>query len=53
MEKLLDLHKRDKLTEPLHVNQFAYQSGKSTDDALHNLATKIEKAIQQKEIALN
>ncbi len=44
MEKLLDLHIRDKLTEPLHVNQFAYQSGKSTEDAFHNLVTKIEGA---------
>jgi hypothetical protein len=42
---------RDKLTEPLLVNQFAYQSGKPTEHALH-LVTKIEKAIQQKEVTL-
>ena len=37
---------------PLHRNQFAYQTGKSTGTTLSGLVTKIEKAISVKEIAL-
>jgi hypothetical protein len=37
---------------PLHRNQHAYQIGKSTETALHNVVTRIENDIQDKEIAL-
>jgi hypothetical protein len=37
---------------PLHRNQFAYQPGKSTETALHQLVTRIEKTLDAKGIAL-
>jgi hypothetical protein len=37
---------------PLNRNQHAYQLGKSTETALHNVVTRIENAIQYKDIAL-
>jgi hypothetical protein len=37
---------------PLHLNQHAYQIGKSTETALHNVVTCIEYAIEHKAIAL-
>jgi hypothetical protein len=37
---------------PLHRNQHAYKLGKSTENALHNVATRIENAIQYMDIAL-
>jgi hypothetical protein len=46
MERLLNVHIRGNLSEPLHVEQYAYQSGRSTEDALHRLVTKIEKTIK-------
>jgi len=30
---------------PLHANQHAYLAGRSTDTALHNLVSKIERAV--------
>jgi Reverse transcriptase (RNA-dependent DNA polymerase) len=55
MEKLIDQHIRSKylVRHPLHKMQFAYQAGKSTVSALHHLATKIEKALRYKEVALS
>jgi hypothetical protein len=43
MEKLLDRHIRDGALKeyPLHRNQHAYQTGKSTETALHNVVTCI------------
>jgi hypothetical protein len=48
MEKLVERHIRDgSLREyPLHHNQHAYQTGKSTETALHNVVTRIENAIE-------
>jgi hypothetical protein len=46
MEKLVDR------TYPLHWNQHAYLTGKSTEIALHNVVTHIENAIEHKDIAL-
>ncbi|CAK1595289.1 unnamed protein product [Parnassius mnemosyne] len=37
---------------PLHDKQYAYSLGKSTESALHQVTTKIEEAIQIKEICL-
>jgi hypothetical protein len=36
----------------LHRKQFAYQTGRSTDTALHNVVMRIEDAVAHKEIAL-
>ena len=54
MKKVLDYHIRSETLRgnPLHKNQFSYQTGKSTVTALSSLVTKIEKAIAVKEIAL-
>jgi hypothetical protein len=54
MEKLVDRHIRDGVLtiHPLHRNQHAYQKGKSTETALHNVAARIENAIEHKDIAL-
>jgi hypothetical protein len=54
MAKLVDRHIRDGAmrTHPIHRNQHAYQAGKSTETALHSVVTRIENAIQYKEISL-
>lgn len=54
MEKVVDRHVRDGVLKeyPLHKNQCAYQIGKSTETALHNVVTCIESATEYKEIAL-
>jgi retron-type reverse transcriptase len=54
MEKLVDRYIRDEIIRisSLHRNQFAYQMGKSTETALHNVVTRIENAMEHKEIAL-
>lgn len=54
MEKVINIHLGNEVLSknPLHKNQYAYQSGKSTETALHNLVTKIEKALNEKEVAL-
>jgi hypothetical protein len=41
MEKLVDRHIRDGVLRiyPLHRNQHAYQTGKSTETSLHNVIT--------------
>jgi hypothetical protein len=54
IEKLVDRYIRDGAlrVHPLHRNQYAYQLGKSTETALHNVVTRIENAIQYKNIAL-
>jgi hypothetical protein len=48
MEKLVERHIRDDLLRKytLHQNQHAYQTGKSTDTAIHNVVTRIENAIE-------
>jgi hypothetical protein len=54
MEKIVDRHIRDRAlrVQPLHLNQHAYQTGKSTEMALHNVVTHVESAIEHKDIAL-
>jgi hypothetical protein len=54
MEILVDRHVRDGVLKmhTLHRNQHAYQKGKSTETALHNVVTRIEYAIEHKDIAL-
>jgi hypothetical protein len=37
---------------PLHRNQHAYQIGKSSETPLRNVVTRIEYAIEHKDIAL-
>jgi hypothetical protein len=54
MEKLVDRQIRDGALKeyPLHQNQHAYQTGKSTETALHNVVKCIENSIEHKDIAL-
>lgn len=54
MEKIIYEHVTSTTmqNEPLNRFQFAYQSNKSTVTALHELVTKVEKTISNKEIAL-
>jgi hypothetical protein len=54
MEKLVDKHIRDGALKkyPLHRNQHAYQIIKSTETAFHNVVTRVESAIEYKDIAL-
>jgi len=40
------------LVHPLQKNQHAYQSGKSTETALHSLVTRIERTLERQEYAL-
>jgi hypothetical protein len=54
MEKLVDRHIRNGALKkyPLHRNKHAYEIGKSTETALHNVVTNIENPIEHKDIAL-
>ena len=54
MEKIIDSYLRNGVLkrQPLNEYQFAYQSGKSTDTALHHLVQKVENTLKNKEIAL-
>jgi hypothetical protein len=54
MERLVDRYLRDNalITVPLHSDQHAYQAGKSVETALHQLVVRVEKALDQQEIAL-
>jgi hypothetical protein len=38
--------------QPLHPNQHAYQAGKYVETALHQLVVRVEKALDQQEVAL-
>ena len=38
--------------QPLHLNQHAYQAGKSVETALHQFVVQVEKALGQHEMAL-
>jgi len=55
LEKLLDRHNRDGVLveRPLHQNQFAYRAGMSTETALFQVVHRLEKSLNQKEIALD
>jgi hypothetical protein len=54
MEKLVDSYIWDGALwiHPLQRNQHAYQLGKSTETALHNVVTRIVNSIQYKDITL-
>jgi hypothetical protein len=53
-ERLVDRYLRDEVLvlKPLHSNQHAYQAGKSVETALHQLVVRVEKALDQQEVAL-
>jgi hypothetical protein len=54
LERLVDRYLRDKVLalKPLHSNQHAYEAGKSVETALHQLVVRVEKALDQQEVAL-
>jgi hypothetical protein len=54
MERLVDRYLRDEALAivPLHPNHHAYQAGKSVETAFHPLVVRVEKALDQQEIAL-
>lgn len=54
LEKLLDAHIRESVLveRPLHPDQYAYRTGASTETALHQVVKRLEKALEQKEVAL-
>jgi hypothetical protein len=54
MDKPVERHIRDDSLRksPLHHNQHAYQTGKSTETAQHNEITRIENAIENRDITL-
>lgn len=54
LERLLDFYIRGEVLKvfPLHANQHAYQVGKSTDTALHQMIHKIELMLNNGKIAL-
>jgi Reverse transcriptase (RNA-dependent DNA polymerase). len=54
LERLVDRHIRDDVLERclLHINQHAYQSGKSAITALNSVVSTTDKALQTQEIAL-
>jgi hypothetical protein len=54
MERLVDRRLRDEtlVLSPLHPNQHAYQAGKSTESALHQLGVRVDKALNQLDTAL-
>lgn len=54
VERLLDFYIRGEVLKkfPLHVNQHAYQTGKSTDTALHQMIRKIESMLSNGKVAL-
>nr|XP_034177372.1 uncharacterized protein LOC117602918 [Osmia lignaria] len=54
LERLVDRYIRDEVlaSKPLHPSQHAYQNGKSTATALHNLVGSIEGALSNGESAL-
>ena len=40
-------------SKSLHPNQHAYQAGKSVETALHQLAVRVEKVLDQQEVTLS
>ena len=54
MEKLVNRHIRDEILglHPLHRYQFAYQPGKSTETVLHHVITRIEEAVENRDVTL-
>jgi ribonuclease HI len=54
LERLVDRDLRDGALKrmPLHEKQHAYRAGRSTESALHQLVSRVEKALEHKEFAL-
>jgi hypothetical protein len=54
MEMLVDIYLRHGALalRPLHPNQHVYQTGKSVETAIHQFVVRVEKALDQQEIAL-
>jgi hypothetical protein len=54
LERLVYRFLRDEIlaSQLLHPNQHAYQVGKSVETALHQLVVRIEKALDQQQVAL-
>ena len=54
MERLVDTYLRDETLAlvPLRPNQHSYQTRKSVEISLHQLMVRVEKMLDQKEIAL-
>lgn len=52
MERLLDLHLRDKLSSQLNASQHAYLKGKSVETALHDVVSIIERNLYYREFTL-
>jgi len=54
MEKLIDCYLRSGplLDLPIHPRQHAFQTGKSTESALHQLVGRIERALDANEYSL-
>jgi hypothetical protein len=54
MERLVDRFLRDEILalKPLHPKQHAYQAGKYVETVLHQLVVRVEKVLDQQEIAL-
>jgi len=54
MERLVDRFLRDEILalKPLHPNKHANQTGKSAKTAFHQLGVRVQKALDQQEIAL-
>ena len=54
LERLVNWHidRTTFTTKPLHRNIYSYREGLGTEDALHNLVRKIEKAVEKGEICV-
>jgi hypothetical protein len=54
LERLVDRFLGDEIlvSKPLHPKQHAYQAGKSVKKALHRFVVRVEKALDQQEMAL-
>jgi hypothetical protein len=54
LERLVDRYLRDGVLvhSPLHPHQHAYQAGKSTETALHQLVVRVDRVLEQQDIAL-
>lgn len=55
LERLIDRYLKEKMdeTQYLHASQHAFQQGRSTDTALHELITNVEKTISDKEYMIS
>jgi ribonuclease HI len=54
LERLVDRDLRDGALKrmPLHERQHAYRTGRSTESALHQMVSRVERALEMKEYAL-